>query len=269
MSSLTSSPAGSADDGSGRSVADGAGDAPGWVRDPDADSRAVVAAFFDRLADDLAARGVAAGVCVDLLGGIQVRSGRLSGDSPVPASDAPARYNRRYTAAVLAAYEVLSAAGADGTPGIPAGAELTGLLTAAFVEPLGEQVASGTRAMLDAAADPFAAMVAVARQRETDDFGAEFEFSHPVDDEHQFVAKVHRCGYHEYFRAHGTPQLTPVLCAFDANWISAIAPERHGFTFARPATIGHGAASCPFDFRRTAVVEPSVDRAADAGTGVA
>ncbi|MFI0738969.1 L-2-amino-thiazoline-4-carboxylic acid hydrolase [Streptomyces sp. NPDC021100] len=51
--------------------------------------------------------------------------------------------------------------------------------------------------------------------------------------------------------ANGAGRLTPVLCAFDANRSDAVDPERHGFAFERPTTIGHGGPHCPFTFRRT------------------
>jgi hypothetical protein len=94
-------------------------------------------------------------------------------------------------------------------------------------------------------------MVAVARDREGADFGAEFRFSHPHDDDLRFHADVHRCGYHERLTRLGAPELTPVLCAFDTSWIGAIDPERDGFAFSRDTTIGLGGTHCPFHFRRT------------------
>lgn len=210
----------------------------GYVPDPDRDSAHLVALFVERLADLFGA---------ELAEAIRRRRRELELDDAVEPPDLPARYNRRYTSAVLAAYQVLSEA-----PGAPDGPALVECLTRAFVEPLGEAVTAGTRAMLDAADDPYAAMVAVARGRERDDFGAEFTFVHPADGGDRFFADVHRCGFHDYFRRHGAPELTPVLCAFDANWITAIDPDRHGFTFSRDTTIGLGGDRCPFHFQRVA-----------------
>jgi hypothetical protein len=237
--------------------------------DPDRDSAALVEMFLDRLGRELAALGVPAGARHEIGERIRERRAQLRPDD-ADLPDQPARHNRRYTVAMLAAYEVLSAVGparpdasgvpgvpgvpgrpgVRGVPGVPTGPALLGLLRVAFVEPLATAVTDGTRAMLDAAADPFAAMVAVARAREHDDFGAEFVFEHPADDENRFFADVRRCGYHDFFVRHGAPELTPVLCAFDANWIRAIDPDRHGFTFTRETTIGYGAARCPFHFQR-------------------
>ncbi len=65
------------------------------------------------------------------------------------------------------------------------------------------------------------------------------------------IDEVERCYYHEVLEANGARQLTPIVCAFDANWIDAIDAHWDGFEFERPATIGTGGANCPFRFRRT------------------
>ena len=222
--------------------------------DPDRDSAYLVEMFFERLGSDLINHGLDPDVSRDVIDRARQRQRELNSTDSADLPDAPARYNRRYTTAVLAAYQLLSAAGAS-TPGVPTGSALLTFLTRAFVEPCAEPVTAGTRAMLDAAADPFAAMVAVARTRESEDFGAEFVFAHPTDDDDRFFADVHRCGYHEYFASQNAPQLTPVLCAFDTNWINAIDPQRHGFIFTRTTTIGLGGRICPFHFQRTQAAE--------------
>jgi hypothetical protein len=221
-----------------------------YVPDPDRDSAYLVDQFLVRLGDELDALPVPAPLRREIVDRVRDRQHALYAAGSADLPDEPARYNRRYTTAVLAAYRVLTAAAAD-EPNVPTGPPLLSMLTRAFVEPLAAAVAAGTRALLDAAADPFATMVAVARAREREDFGAEFVFVHPADDGERFFADVHRCGYHEYLRAQGAPELTPVLCAFDANWISAIDPHRHGFAFTRTTTIGTGGPFCPFHFHRT------------------
>jgi hypothetical protein len=121
---------------------------------------------------------------------------------------------------------------------------------AAFVEPRAPVVREGTRAMLDHAPDPYRAMVALAKTREVAAFGARFTFRHPADDYSRFHADVHRCFFHDVLAKHGVPELTPVLCAFDRNWIDAIDPAVHGFRFDRATTIGTGGSHCPFHFSR-------------------
>ena len=206
---------------------------------------ALIAAFIGRIRADLADHGVDAG---PVAAAIESERLRLTAAEPTPPADAPAHDNRAYAAAVLAAHTVLSAADPDW--GLPVGEGLVGWLTEAFVEPFAAPVRAGTRAMLDSAGDPFASMVALARSLETDAYGEEFEFRHPVDDDAGFHADVHRCGYHDFLARHDAAGLTRVLCAFDANWIDAIEPDRDGFEFTRATTIGLGGAICPFHFRR-------------------
>ncbi|WP_171169529.1 L-2-amino-thiazoline-4-carboxylic acid hydrolase [Streptomyces sp. I05A-00742] len=157
--------------------------------------------------------------------------------------DEPSRYHLALTLAVVAAYEELSPGTTD--------EELLPLLEKAFVEPLRPEMLAGVGAALDASPDPFATMVGYSRQREQGYFGSTFTFSHPRDDDEVHVAQVEHCFYHEVLEANGVARLTPVLCAFDANWIDAIDPERHAFAFERPTTIGHGGPHCPFRFLRT------------------
>jgi len=104
--------------------------------------------------------------------------------------------------------------------------------------------------MLDSAPDPFEAMVTLAKSRETQAFGVGFSFRHPIDDDSRFYEDVHRCFYHDVLLANAAPELTPVMCAFDRNWIDAIDPGRHGFRFERTSTIGTGGSHCPFHFTR-------------------
>lgn len=208
---------------------------------------ALIAAFIERIGADLTDHGVDAGPVIDA---VHTERLRLTAADSTPVPDAQAHDNRAYAAAVLAAHTVLSKVDPD--RGLPSGEGLIGWLTEAFVEPFAEPVRQGTRAMLDAAGDPFAAMVDLARSTETDAYGAEFEFRHPVDTDGEFHADVHRCGYHDFLTRHDAPELTPVLCAFDANWIDAIEPERDGFVFERTTTIGLGGDFCPFHFKRTA-----------------
>ncbi|MBZ4319893.1 L-2-amino-thiazoline-4-carboxylic acid hydrolase [Streptomyces huiliensis] len=203
-----------------------------------------IEAFFTALAETRPARD---GLPADLDGlpaRLRDRYERLRADQRHRAGDEPTRHHLAVSLAVLAAYRELS-------PELP-DEELLPLLERTFVEPLRAGMLAGVAAALDAAPDPFALMVAYNRQRERDYFGPAFTFSHPRDDDHEHVARVDHCYYHQVLEANGAGRLTPVLCAFDANWSDAIDPERHGFAFERPTTIGHGGPHCPFTFRRTA-----------------
>jgi len=192
--------------------------------DPDASSIAIVDAFYAHL--DTPHEGLIRARQAELLA--------ASGDLP----DAPALYNRRYTTAVLAAWQILSPA-----PGLVA------RLREAFTAPFAAWTAQATRDFLDGAEDPFAAMADLATQRETTDFGAEFVFDRDEGPDH-LHQDVRRCGYHDYLRSQDAAHLTPILCAFDTAWLGAVDPGRHGFVATRVTTLADGGASCPFHFRR-------------------
>lgn len=160
-------------------------------------------------------------------------------------SDEPSRDNLAVVTAVLAAYVELSARGEHDQD------EVVAALTAAFVEPLAEATLTGTAAALDAAPDPFALMVRICKEREVDAFGDGFAFDRAVDDGDEYLADVRRCFFHEVLAAEDAAHLTPVMCAWDGNWLDAVRPERHGFRADRRTSIGLGGASCPFRFRRT------------------
>lgn len=106
--------------------------------------------------------------------------------------------------------------------------------------PFRKDVLEGTRAMLDAAEDSFAAVVAASRGREEEWFGPSFGFLRPLDDEHTYVLDVRRCLFHEALAALGRPDLQEILCRFDLNWADAVDPERHGVAFVRPITYASG-----------------------------
>ncbi len=110
-------------------------------------------------------------------------------------------------------------------------------IEAAFTRPLGPALREGTRAMLDAAPDPYRAMVALTKSRERDAFSTGFTFRGPVDDDQRYHLDVHRCFYHDVLAANSAAELTRVMCAFDKAWIEAIDPARHGFRFDRVTTI--------------------------------
>ncbi|MDX3233671.1 L-2-amino-thiazoline-4-carboxylic acid hydrolase [Streptomyces sp. ME19-01-6] len=77
-------------------------------------------------------------------------------------------------------------------------------------------------------------------------------FQRSADNDQRDLLDVQRCFYHDVLRANSASELTPVMCAFDRNWIEAIDPDRHGFRFERATTIGLGGDRCPFHFTRTA-----------------
>jgi hypothetical protein len=210
-----------------------------YVPDPDRDTTAVIDGFFAHIAVMLRERSLPA----DLVAAIRARQEELESTNAQMIVDEPARYNLRMTLALAAAYQLLlPLLGRDDT---------IDALEVAFTGPLAPALREGTRAMLDAAPDPYQAMVALTKSRERDAFGAGFTFRRPVDDDQRYYLDVHRCFYHDVLAANSAAELTPVMCAFDKAWIEAIDPARHGFRFERVTTIGLGGSHCPFHFSRT------------------
>ena len=162
---------------------------------------------------------------------------------PRTDSAGPAETNTAVAMALLAAEQVLRERLPDRT-------QRHRLLEQALVEPLHEPARSATVTALDAADDPFAMMVATTHEREKHSFGARFVFAHPVDTDSEFISDVRHCFFHELLTASGAGHLTSILCAFDATWMGAVDPARHGFTVDRTRTIATGGGSCPFRFRR-------------------
>lgn len=208
-----------------------------YVPDPERDTRLLIDGVFDSIAQTARAHGLG-----DPVPEMRARLDELAARQQHRVVDEPARHNLRMTLALVVAYRFLrpalgSAAARDA-------------VRKAFVEPLADTLRAGTRAVLDAAEDPFAAMVELSRSRETLAFGRGFVFEHAADDEHRYHVNVRRCFYHDVLRDNGAAELTAEMCEFDANWIAAIDPDRHGFRFERATTIGRGGAHCPFHFDR-------------------
>ncbi|MFI9508502.1 L-2-amino-thiazoline-4-carboxylic acid hydrolase [Nocardia sp. NPDC052566] len=210
-----------------------------YVPDPERDISALLRGFFDHVAVTLAENSLPATHLAD----IQQRHRELDAADAARVIDEPARYNLRMTLALVAAHEVL----------VPllGRAESLAAVRDAFMRPLGAAVRDATKAMLDAAPDPFAALVAVSKAREEYQFGAGFTFERPVDDDRRYHVDVVRCFYYDVLAAHSATELAPVMCEFDTNWMDAVDPSAHGFRFDRVTTIGLGGSRCPFHFTRT------------------
>jgi hypothetical protein len=215
-----------------------------YVSNPEAETEMLIQAFLDEIARHFA-DSVKGQTFVEL---IRSRCSELFTAHQGWIVDEAARYNLMMTAAMLAAYQVLQGA-------LP-NDELLPLLHDAFINPMRGYVQSASAQMLDNAADPFKGMVETSKVREVDAFGAGFTFERERDDDRAYLVNVKRCFYHNFFAANGAAELTPIFCDFDANWITAINPVRHGFRFARPTTIGYGGIMCPFHFYRIERKQP-------------
>ncbi|MCK2215505.1 L-2-amino-thiazoline-4-carboxylic acid hydrolase [Actinomadura sp. ATCC 31491] len=214
-----------------------------YVPDPDRDTTLLLDAFYDHLAATLLRHALPGDPIDAMIAAMRARQGELEAAGRHLVVDEPARHNLRMTLALVAAYELLR-------PGLGR-EQAVAAVRAAFIEPLADTMKAGTRAMLDNAPDAFRAMVELCRSREEHAFGKAFVFARPADDDSRYHLDVRRCFYHDVLVAHAAPELTPIMCAFDANWIEAISPGRHGFRFERRTTIGTGGTHCPFHFSRT------------------
>ena len=140
--------------------------------------------------------------------------------------------NVRFTSLAVAAYDVLEPAHG------PAGA--TAVVEDCLNSPFRDVILVATASLLDDADDPFAALVAAGKERESTYFGPSFTFERPVDDQHSYVLDVIRCLFHEALVAAGHTHLQAVMCRFDLNWVDAIDPDRHHVRFVRPVTFATG-----------------------------
>jgi hypothetical protein len=99
--------------------------------------------------------------------------------------------------------------------------------------------------------DPLKMMAGISESKEVSAYGKAFEFERFTDNKqtHYFL-HVKRCGYHDFFVAHGAPELTPIFCAYDDLWGDFFKTDKYGVRFDRPTTIGSGGEVCQFEFRR-------------------
>ncbi len=212
-----------------------------YISNPEAETGMLIQAFLDEIAQHFADS-------TSLINLIQARRAELFTSHQDWIIDEAAKYNLIMTVAMLAAYQVLR----DVLPND----ELLTLLHDAFINPMQDYVRTASAQALDDAPDPFNTMTRVSKSRETSAFGAGFTFEHERDDSLAYLVNVKSCFYHNFFVANGAAELTPIFCDFDANWITAINPARHGFYFVRPTTIGYGGTMCPFHFYRIERKQP-------------
>jgi hypothetical protein len=161
--------------------------------------------------------------------------------------------NLRFTALAVAAYEVLEP--------VCGSTRAATMVEDCLNSPLREDILTGARGMLDQADDPFTALVAVSKEREKSYFGPSFRFERPVDDDDTYVLDVRRCLFHEVLVAAGRPELQPILCRFDLNWVDAIQPARHHLRFVRPVTFASDTTCRMLFTREEHLPEPVVEPA--------
>lgn len=179
-------------------------------------------------------------------------------DGPGPTSPDAFSLGHRWSACLLVGAErVLREAGIDEVPRRRA-------LEAGLVEPGGRLIRLFTRLMLRTSRDPFETLADYSTDQVPRRYGAGFEFVVVERREDRFVQGITRCFFHDVLHAAGEPELAPLFCAYDANWIAAIDPRRDGIIFTRPETIAGGGVQCRFEFRRTGAGNADATPARDA-----
>jgi L-2-amino-thiazoline-4-carboxylic acid hydrolase len=175
---------------------------------------------------------------------IRSEQARLADERAAWVTDHLTAAHFEQTSRVLAANRVLTAH-------LPKDLALE-LLRRALVEPWRELLGGPVGRALDASPDPLLMLVESSKAKEEHVYGPSFEFEREQDDADTYLLNVRRCYFHQYFGAHGVPELTTVFCDWDSSWIGAIDPARHGVRFERPTTLGYGGDCCRFQFRREA-----------------
>jgi len=160
----------------------------------------------------------------------------------VDLPDAATRDIVLYAASVVAAYEILAEAGWS----LDAA---RGRLCKAFAEAAGGRwVSLGTRWVVRCLGS-YRTVRLMGGDWAIRRYGPSFSFSLEVADSQRVVSRVERCGFHDYLRRFGAPELTPVFCAWDLLWADELNRPGTGVRFSRPQTIAEGADACVFAFR--------------------
>jgi len=178
---------------------------------------------------------------------IKEHHARLIAVAPKPLGSVDARHHQA-ACLVLAAFRELNAAGVARGVAISA-------ITEAICRPGQRFISMTTKLMLAMSRDPMSTLVNYSNNRIPPAYGDGFSFNSEGDAQQQFIMRVTKCFYYDFFQRHGCAELTRVFCAWDRNWISAISESKHRVRFSRPGTIANGEGSCPFTFERLASKE--------------
>jgi hypothetical protein len=81
-------------------------------------------------------------------------------------------------------------------------------------------------------------------------FGSAFRYVQAVQDEMRSFTNVEKCLFHDFFRSHSAPELTPLLCALDNIWADELSHPKYGVKFERPTTLAEGHDACRFQLSR-------------------
>lgn len=99
--------------------------------------------------------------------------------------------------------------------------------------------------------DPMRMIKRFAESRGKATYGASFQIENEGDGNSTYTSSVKRCGYYDFFKRNGCPELTGIMCRWDLNWANQISKDKHGIIFERPTTIATGDEACRFSFKRS------------------
>ncbi|MEO0829547.1 MAG: L-2-amino-thiazoline-4-carboxylic acid hydrolase [Pseudomonadota bacterium] len=175
------------------------------------------------------------------------RARRYAEQAPMPGSGEGAKVSRAVAALLHAAAEYAEEEGALSRMHAVAAVRPAFLDTGAWL------VRAGFAAWLSTVKNPVANLSRRKLDREVQTLwgsGMETDVERHPD---ELVLSVKSCPFSEYFWNVARPDLTPILCAWDAQWMAQVNTSRSPVQVLRPSTIASGGASCDFRFRRTAM----------------
>ena len=171
-------------------------------------------------------------------------SDTLYKDNEAMVVDDPSNSNIHLTSLALASYRLLRQAGMERRAALS-------IVQVALVEPSRRKMSFFSRLAVRFWPDPLRLMADISRSKARTAYGKTFIFEHHTDNMRTyFFSHVKKCLYHDFFKANGAPEMTPVFCAFDDNWSSTMQDPRSRVQSSRPTTIGAGDDMCRFEFRR-------------------
>ena len=167
---------------------------------------------------------------------------RLLSENRNWVEDEQSEFHLHFMALLLAGYkEILKVSTQE---------EALAVLKKAAIDSVKDDIQQGVRYALDYANDPMRVLVEASKEREEMFFGRTFTFARICDDEERYHLHVQKCFYHRFAVYHSVTELMNILCEWDWIWAGAIDPERHGFRFSLPTTLGYGNDVCRFYFER-------------------
>jgi len=179
------------------------------------------------------------GICQE----IEQLSSKLAEENDAIVVDRASRTHLYMTTLVLASYRVI-------LPYIKDSESLINMLEDVFIGFGQRWIKLYIRFILWFSRDPFLTMIKATKKMTENNYGKTFKFEYSGDGINHSVITTKKCFYYDFFVANDIPELTRVFCNWDKNWFEEIKPDKHGFKFERPTTLGYGGSECPSIFTR-------------------